>query len=104
MSSGLILYLKFPGVDLIPYLKGQMSGIPHKSLYWRSLEHGALRMGNWKIHRKKVKPGMSSDWALYNLKDDIGETKDLAADNPAKLKELINEWNKYNSQMVEPLW
>ena len=92
------------GVDLIPYLKGQKSGTPHKSLYWRSLEHGALRMGDWKIHRKRLKPGMSSDWALYNLKEDIGETKNLAGENPDKLKELINEWNKYNSQMVEPLW
>lgn len=27
-------------------------------------------------------------WELYNLKEDIGETKELAGQNPEKVKEL----------------
>src|SRR5262249_57562580 len=39
-------------------------------------------------------------WELYNIKDDFSQAKDLAASNPAKLKELQQafdvEAKKYN--------
>lgn len=92
------------GVNLIPFLSGKTNGIPHKKLFWRNLEHAAFRMGDWKIHRHKIKKGQSSNWALYNLKEDIGETRNLASEKPEKLKELIKEWEKLNTEMVDPLW
>ncbi len=61
-------------------------------------------MGDWKIHRKKLKKGQSTDWALYNLKKDISETTNLALDHPEKLKKLIKEWEKLNSEIREPFW
>ena len=45
-----------------------------------------------------------SGWELYNLKDDIGESQNLAKKNPDKLNELIKEWQKINSEMVAPAW
>jgi len=43
--------------------------------------------GNWKLIRFKYK-GKAERFELYNIVDDIGETKDLAAENPAKVKSL----------------
>ncbi|MCM8536313.1 MAG: sulfatase-like hydrolase/transferase [Lentisphaeraceae bacterium] len=95
---------KKDGVNLIPYLTGKNTAAPHESIFYRFLENGALIKGDWKILRHKLKKGQSTSWALYNLKEDIGESKDLAQQNPAKLKELIADWEKLNSEMVEPAW
>ena len=91
--------LKRDGVDLVPYLKGQKSGNPHESLYWRFLHRSAFRKGDWKL----VNMGKFG-WELYNLKEDIGESQNLAKKNPDKLNELIKEWQKVNFEMVDPAW
>ena len=39
---------------------------------------------------------------LYNLRDDIGETRDLAASETDKVKELKALWDKWNATMTEP--
>ena len=44
----------------------------------------AFRKGDWKLIYDYRKQKLE----LYNLKDDIGELNDLAAQNPAKVKEL----------------
>jgi hypothetical protein len=41
---------------------------------------------------------------LYNLAADIGETQDLAAVMPDKVKDLQSKWDAWNSANVEPLW
>jgi arylsulfatase A-like enzyme len=51
----------------------------------------AIRQGPWKlIPARGGKPGKPAGATpeLYNLADDLGETKDLAADRPDKVKEL----------------
>jgi hypothetical protein len=40
---------------------------------------------------------------LYNLREDIGESKDLAASMPDKVKELQALWQKWNEKNVPPL-
>lgn len=92
------------GVNLIPFLTGENANTPHEKLYWRSMEQGALRMGDWKILKKKLGKGKVSKWMLFNLQKDIGEKNNLANENPEKLKEMVSEWEKQNSEMVDPLW
>ena len=41
---------------------------------------------------------------LYNLATDPGETKDLAATMPDKVKELQAKWDAWNAGNVKPLW
>ena len=41
---------------------------------------------------------------LYNLKDDIGEAKDLSATMPDKVKELKADWDKWSAEQMNPLW
>ena len=60
---------------------------------WRTLPAGAIRAGDWKLH-EFFEDGRVE---LYNLKDDIGERKNLAAEQPAKAKELRDQlaaWRK----------
>ena len=41
---------------------------------------------------------------LYNLADDIGESKNLAAARPEKAKELGDRWQQWNKQLMKPRW
>jgi len=40
-----------------------------------------------------LKDAGTGEWELYNLKDDIGETKNLAAQYPEKVERLKNCFN-----------
>ena len=66
---------KYDGVNLIPYLSGKSKTSPHDRLFWRT-EGGqtqAVREGRWKLVRHKDTPG-----ELFDVADDISETRDLA--------------------------
>jgi arylsulfatase A-like enzyme len=100
------------GVDLLPFLSGQKSAAPHDALYWRFGQQMAIRAGDYKLVRydsnadtltgARNQPVTAAK--LYNLAADIGETKDLAAEQPDKLKELQAKWDAWNATLVPPLW
>lgn len=83
------------GVNLLPHLDGTTKTAPHKALFWRSggpAGMHAARQDDWKLVALPGKPP-----ELYNLRDDVGETRDLAASQPEKLKALqaaMAEWEK----------
>jgi len=41
---------------------------------------------------------------LYNLSQDIGESNDLAANQPEKVQELQSKWDRWNATLMDPLW
>ncbi|ODA28563.1 sulfatase [Planctopirus hydrillae] len=100
------------GVNLLPYLQGKQTEIPHAALFWRFGEQMAVRAGDYKLVRydsnadtltgKGNQPVTAA--RLYHLKDDLGETKDLAASLPEKVAELQAQWDHWNEQNVPPLW
>ncbi|WP_431124133.1 sulfatase family protein [Flagellimonas flava] len=75
----------------------------------------ALRKGDWVMippyGGQKVSPnvqielGNSDEFQLYNLKEDIGETQNLAKSNPEKLQELIAVFERIRGENmnIEPL-
>jgi len=100
------------GVNLLPFLAGEKTGTPHEALYWRFGQQMAIRLGDYKLLRydsnadtltgarnQPVTPAK-----LYDLAADIGETKDLAAAMPSKMKELQSKWDAWNVANVKPLW
>ncbi|MGB0414170.1 MAG: sulfatase [Coraliomargarita sp.] len=92
------------GVDLTPLLENQT--IPERPLFCHfprssttedQLPGGSfVRMGNYKLIRMYGGADDGSDrYILYNLKDDIGETTDVAKDYPEKvasMKKKLNAW------------
>ncbi|MDN5433595.1 MAG: arylsulfatase, partial [Acinetobacter sp.] len=62
--------------------------------------HGSkyARQGEWKIALQGKAELGTGTWELYNLKNDRGETQNLAQNNPAKLQELLDVYNKYTQQ------
>lgn len=77
------------GVNLIPYLNGEISDAPHESLCWRWMAQAAIRKGNWKFLI-----GGNREY-LFDLDKDIEEKQDLLKQNPdiaAQLKTELAEW------------
>ncbi len=93
----------YDGVNLMPYLTGEDDSSPHEELFWRIGSKTAVRVEDWKLLKNPVR-GKGEDWELYNLASDIGEMKNLAGENAAKLSELKTVWERYNSQMIDPVW
>jgi arylsulfatase A-like enzyme len=85
------------GVDLMPYLTGTNTSRPHQTLYWRYGPQWAIRDGDMKL---VVSKGGCGTPELYNLADDIGESKDLAAAQSDKVKELQAMWNKWSAEQA----
>jgi arylsulfatase A-like enzyme len=102
---------KLDGVNLLPFLTGNTRALPHETLYWRLGGMMAIRKGAWKLVKTQEGPipDLSvlddlSSAGLYDLARDIGEANDLAAANPAKAKELADQWQRWNRELAKPLW
>jgi arylsulfatase A-like enzyme len=115
------------GVNLLPYVTGAATSTPHEVLFWRFGNQMAVRKGDWKLTLAAPRPPAGSPAAaleddprpragrrrrtarnataqLYNLVQDIGESKDLSAENPDKVKELKDVWDKWNAELMAPRW
>jgi arylsulfatase A-like enzyme len=71
----------------------------------------AIRVGDWKLVRydlnadgRKEKGKPVSTVRLYNLADDVGERKNLAAERPQKVEELQKKWAAWNATLMKPRW
>lgn len=104
---------QFDGVNLLPFISGENTKAPHEALYWRFGGQIALRKGDWKLVKAATDEhpvgelgfkGSADGAELYQLSKDVGEKTNLAAQEPAKLKELSDAWNAWNSTLSEPKW
>jgi arylsulfatase A-like enzyme len=88
--------LKFDGKSFAPALRGvahdrgpTFCHFPHTTPASGGLASTWVRVGDWKLIRFY---GLNADQSdlleLYNLRDDLGETRNLAAQQPAKVTEL----------------
>ncbi len=85
------------GVNLIPFLTGASSGTPHPSLFFHKEggEAWAVRSGPWKL---VVKDG-GDVRELYNLEEDIGESRNVLEtyrDVAERLAAAHHDWNADN--------
>jgi len=66
---------------------------------WRTLPVGVIRSGDWKL-MEFFEDGRLE---LYNLREDIGETKNLAAAQPEKAKELHAQLLAWRKEIKAPM-
>ena len=83
------------GVSLVPLLEGSMETRP-RPLGFHIRGQAAWHDGDWKAYCSKVN---SSDWELYNLKDDPGENNNQAATESTKLETMIAAWKQWKASV-----
>lgn len=85
---------RWDGRSLLPILTGN-SDRHHEALFWDNgtKEEWAVRLGDWKIHAKE------GESALYHLREDPSETRDLAARKPEMVSELTGLYRKWSAQV-----
>ena len=91
--------LQLDGTNLMPFVKKEKIGNPHTDLYWRKLEESGARYNNLKLVKLKDYGSV-----LYNLSNDISETKDLSNLDPQNLQLLNSNLSKWEDKMMLPLW
>ncbi|MCF0062822.1 arylsulfatase [Dyadobacter chenwenxiniae] len=86
------------GASILPFLNGKKAAKP-RFLYWEFFEKGfeqAVRYGKWKAVKAAGK------FELYDLSNDVSETKDVTLENPAVVKR-IEQYLK-TSRTESPFW
>lgn len=88
--------LPLRGKSMLAYLQGRADKVrgDNDVVGWELGGRKALRKGDWKIVYANA-PWGSGAWELYDVVRDRSESRDLAASNPAKLKELLDDWKRY---------
>lgn len=96
----------YDGVDLTPYLTGRKAGNPHNMLAWRRLPLFSIREGDWKLWESvDDKTGKYGEYKLlFNLKDDLNETQNLADKYPQKVRELEQHIHEWVRGLTDPKW
>lgn len=90
------------GVNLLPFLSGEKTSAPHDTLFWRTGGPGgnnAIRRGTMKL----VRLGKAGP-ELYDLATDIGESKNLAAEKPAVVQELVAAIADWEKGTIKPIF
>jgi arylsulfatase A-like enzyme len=97
------------GISLLPFLKGEKRS-PDRPLYWHYPHYsnqggrpgGAVRLGNYKL----LEFYEDDHVELYDLTNDIGESRDLSKQMPEKAAEmrgLLHRWrSSVNARMPAP--
>lgn len=91
---------KYDGVDLIPYLNGNVKTRPHEVLYWRNGFVKTIRKGDYKLLINEN----DKTTFLYDLKTDPYEKNDLALTQKAKVEELQKDFEAWERELVAPRW
>jgi arylsulfatase A-like enzyme len=99
---------KLDGVNLLPYLDGKQTDSPHAVLYWRFGTQMAIRKGDYVLVRPsqgtKEYENIARQAMLFNVAKDIGQTKDLAAVEPKRVREMQADWDRWSAAMAQPRW
>ncbi len=93
LPDGLVI----DGLDLMPVLGGG-GELDREAIFWhfphyrgKVTPYSIVRKGEWKLLKRYEGP----TYELFNLKDDLSETKDLAKEMPERVGELdsvLVEW------------
>ena len=76
------------GESLVPVLRG--GGRERGPIFWEHQGNRAVRQGRWKLVSR-----WRRDWELYDMEGDRTELRNLAAEHPGRVRELValyEEW------------
>jgi arylsulfatase A-like enzyme len=98
------------GISMMPLFNG--GAVPRNALYWHyplaephflgGRSSGAMRDGDYKL----IEFFDTGEFELYNLREDIGETRNLASAMPHKVTELrdtLVAWRQWIHASMDPM-
>lgn len=92
------------GISMVPTLLGKDGQKTHEYLYWEFFEQGgkqAVRKGKWKAVRLNVNKDRNAPIELYDLSQDLGETKNIADQHPEIVKEMAEIMTKARTESAD---
>ena len=110
----------FDGVSIVPLLSREVDTLGERGLFWhfpaylqasgnqgsesrdplfRTRPCSIIRAGDWKLHQYFEDGGLE----LYNLRDDVGETTNLANQMPARTRELLQRLEQWRAEIGAPV-
>ncbi|MCK5360196.1 MAG: sulfatase-like hydrolase/transferase, partial [Gammaproteobacteria bacterium] len=89
----------YDGVNLLPYLKGDVNKAPHDALFWRVNWSAAVRKENWKLIRTP-----NNRYLLFDLLKDSREATNLSSSKPEIVSSLKQELEAWEKKLIQPLW
>lgn len=107
------------GRSLVPLLNGKVQTFGERPLFWhfpaylqaysvwdeqrdplfRSRPCSIIRVGDWKLHQYFEDGAIE----LYNLRKDIGETRNLAGQEPQRARELLKRLEDWRAEIKAPV-
>lgn len=100
------------GASLVPLFRDASASLKRDAIYqhfpgylgagggtWRTTPVALVQSGDWKLMEFMEDKRME----LYNLKDDIGESKNLAASMPDKANELLDKLHSWQTAVKAPM-
>ncbi|MCP4952846.1 MAG: DUF4976 domain-containing protein, partial [Proteobacteria bacterium] len=96
-------YQHLDGVDLTPVLKGDRKvnrdalfwHYPHYNKHPQNFPAGVIRSGDWKL----IQAFETGELSLFNLKEDYGETTNLAKKQPNRTKRLLSRLKMWQQEV-----
>ena len=92
--------IEIDGVNILPYLTGEIQGEPDRILFSKSGSLSFLIKEGWKLQIDFIQ---NKKW-LFNLNNDPNEKVNLASINLEKLKELEELLNLKIKEQAKPIW
>ena len=92
----------FDGISMLYSFHDAAASSRRETQYYEMLGHRALYHQGWKAvaNHERGADFEQDRWELYHVAEDFAESRDLAAEQPVKLRELIERWwteaGKYN--------
>lgn len=91
------------GIELIRYLSGDPVGWPDRALFWKDGDTWAVRDGGLKLCVPSTR-GRATAARLFDLSEDPGERRNLAADRPEDAARLLALYEAWAATHVPPEW
>ena len=87
------------GVNLIPYIRDEITTPPHDYLYWRKFDHGGLAVRSADIKVVKDRRSDKQGVVSYNIINDISEKEDISQSRLKEKSKLVDLHNKWNAEL-----
>ena len=91
---------KIDGVDLLPFITGINTSMPHETLFWKQGHNQTVLHNGWKLIRTSAP---DKKW-LFNLNEDPTERINLASSDLEKLSLLEGLLNEHELEQAPSLW